>query len=396
MILHSYDVQALLKSGVGEDELIRLIQKTPAQWEDLDPGGRIDLLQGVLTVRQSWRVHRHIAALLQAVSSCPRASHRYAIEHSRHSGFLSQLQTRVTVDFVETPLSDSVGFLNNAAKVQIHVDRLALENDGVPFDEPVTLSLADVPLSKVVELSLNDSCRLTMTVMNGRLTLTTVDVDRKNIHPVVYDVSDITDSEEDVYGLSSTIKSTTDPWDFWPGHAPSLTAMPRAGKLVVYQTEVVHQEIRELLAFHRSVRVRHKNDEKPGALRTSTRLYRLDRDTATDLVTLIPELIEPDSWRNDTNRDGGLIRMVAAGRRIEFVVVNPDRNTNSGQTQASQPDALFIPQAVLVIRHAPQVHSQVAELLQTLRTALPVHSASNGARVVRGPDSDAESHANSR
>lgn len=119
------------------------------------------------------------------------------------------------------------------------------------------------------------------------------------------------------------------------------------------------------------------------AQQLTTRFYRMDRDSAEDLLTLLPEVIDPDSWKTESNPDGGFIRKVAAGQRIMEV----KGQVLSGQAQlggysskkpaqpaknAAEPkvpevkSSVIIPEAILVIRQSQDVHRKIEKFLTGL------------------------------
>ncbi|MBC8289966.1 MAG: hypothetical protein H8E37_06585 [Planctomycetes bacterium] len=348
---HSYDVRPLLNLGLSRSDVIQLIHFTPGKWEDTDQGGRHSLFQGVLTVRESWDAHRHIAAVLSAVLATPKGGHRYAIDHARHTKLLGALSKRVNVKLQDSPLPEFIRALNEAAQTEIHIDRRALDEIGVPQDESASVVLSDVPLEKVVEVA-HGSVGLKLLVIDGRLTLSSVDVEPEIQHLVVYDVSGIVNTTAGAKELKDLIRLTTGMDEF----RNNLSVMPKAGLLAVYDTDTVQADVRNLLAVHRAATPTH--DEK-SSTELKLQFYRMDAETALDLLTVIPELIAPESW----DRKGGvLIRKVASGR-----VILPAQNRES-QTGNST----IIPQAVLIIRQTPTVHDQVRHLLETLNMAIPI------------------------
>lgn len=391
-IPRSYDITGLLKSGLEKSQLIDLIETLDASWSFIDgEGGTHAIVGNVLTVRQNWRVHRNIAELLSILSSTRHKPYRYLTDHDRHIRLLSQLQQKVSVDFVDTPLNECVEFFADALEIRIFIDTTGLEDSGIGTDEPINLALSDVPLQKAIAVAL-DPLRLTLVVVNGRLTLTTIDMANEHLHAVLYDVSDVF-SGDDVEAFSEAIQATTDGWweniDGAGGDALTLTD---TGRILVRQTDVVHNLIRDMIAWSRKSRdvvdeaTTKAQAEAAARLaqQLTTRFYRMDRDSAEDLLSLLPEVVAPESWKSEANPDGGFIRKVAAGRRILEVKgqvlsgqaqlggENPAQNPVQTGKKPAQPEvpevktSVVIPEAILVIRQSQNVHRKIEKFLTGL------------------------------
>jgi hypothetical protein len=68
-----------------------------------------------------------------------------------------RLSRRLTVDFVDTPLSDVLGFLAETSEVQMFVNRRAFADEGLELDEQITISLRDVRLDLLLDLVLDQA-----------------------------------------------------------------------------------------------------------------------------------------------------------------------------------------------------------------------------------------------
>jgi hypothetical protein len=126
----------------------------------------------------------------------------------------------------------------------------------------------------------------------------------------------------------------------------------------------------------------------------ATEYLRMDTETARDLVSLLPELVAPGTWKSTVDADGhpidlqpegiGVIRIAAAGR---IVVDDPPlpKAADEGETQADTPDDAAIahaesavtpragvhevvPQSALIITHRRGVLTQVSDVLGKLST----------------------------
>jgi len=103
---------------------------------------------------------------------------------------LAAMQQPVSVDFKQMPLQDVVDQLQRVAKLQIHVDRGALEVVGIETDTPIAFSAADLPLRAVLELMLNEHA-LTWDIRQGVLVVTTDMEAERKLTSKVYNVRDL-------------------------------------------------------------------------------------------------------------------------------------------------------------------------------------------------------------
>lgn len=390
-LARSYDINGLLQSGLQKTQLIELIETLDASWLNIDgEGGNHAIVGNVLTVRQNWGAHRDIAELLSILSATRNKPYRYLTDHDRHTRLLNQLQQKVSADFVDTPLNEFVGFFADALEIRIFIDTTGLEDAGIPTDEPISLTLSDVPLQKAIAVAF-DPLQLTLVVINGRLTLTTIDMANEHLHAVLYDVSDVF-SGDDVEAFSEAVQTTTDgQWEDIDGAGGWHITVVNSGQLLIHQTDTVHSQIRNMIAWSRNTRsvddeaATKSKVEAAGraAQQLTTRFYRMDRDSAEDLLTLLPEVVEPESWKSDSKQNGGFIRKVAAGRRImevkgQVLSGQAQLGGNAGKKpaqptkKAAPPKApevkssVIIPEAILVIRQSQNVHRKIEKFLTGL------------------------------
>lgn len=81
-----------------------------------------------------------------------------AVPHeARKTEVQKQLEKKVELHCVETPLREIVQFLKKRDKINIHVEHNALRKAGIDSDLPITCKFKDVPLRQVLELILSDN-----------------------------------------------------------------------------------------------------------------------------------------------------------------------------------------------------------------------------------------------
>ena len=235
-----------------------------------------------------------------------------------------------------------------------------------------------------------DPLALTLVVIDGRLVLTTKDMADEKLHAVLYDVSDVFIGE-DVEAFLAAFQGTTDgDWEDIDGAGGRALTLPQSGRILVHQTDLVHAQIRDMIAWARNTqgdgdeaRKARAEAAAQSAQKLITRFYKMDRDSAEDLLTLLPEVIDSQSWKSDKNPRGGFIRKVAAGRRI--IEVKGNALSGQGQVGGANPGnrkqpakknappretqpktSVVIPEAILVIRQTQNVHRKVEKFLNEL------------------------------
>lgn len=165
------------------------------------------------------------------------------------------LASPTSMEFICTPLSDVVEYLKDYHKIDIQLDRKALDQIGVALDTPVTRGLKGVTLASALRLILRD-LDLTYMPENEVLLITTQEAADSRLTAVVYPVEDLVTTWDqagkmwaDYDGLIDVITSTARPagWDSVGGPG-SIAPVENRGALVISQTYEVHRQITQLLA----------------------------------------------------------------------------------------------------------------------------------------------------
>lgn len=163
-------------------------------------------------------------------------------------------------EFTETPLTGAIDFLKSKHKIEIQLDRKALDDVGIGRDTPITANLKGVNLKSALRLVLRN-LGLTYVIKDGVLLITTPEAAESELLTRIYPISDLVlppnapdGSQPDFDSLIKLIASTVKPtsWDE-VGGAGSVTPFPNNLTLVVSQTQEVHEEIEDLLAQLRLV-----------------------------------------------------------------------------------------------------------------------------------------------
>lgn len=200
-----------------------------------------------------------------------------AIEHA--------LRQPVTLEFVETPLSDVVEYLAKYSSIQILLDKKALDEAGAATDTPISCNLQQVKLSSALDLTL-DELDLDYVVRNEVLQITTKEKAEARLETKVYGVRDLVPSsdatagvEPDFGSLIQTITKTIQPNSWGEVGGPgTIEAFPQNFTLVCSQTRRVHQQIERLLAD-----LRRESKPEPNANEARI-LHALEEPTSIEFV----------------------------------------------------------------------------------------------------------------
>ena len=131
------------------------------------------------------------------------------------------LESPTQMEFVEQPLDQVVDYLRDYHQIEIQLDKSAMEDVGIAVDHPVTQKFQGLSLRSALRLMLRE-LKLTYTIQNDVLLITTPEVEEANLVTRVYDVADLVVCIDDKLGrvddydslidaITSTIYSST--WD---------------------------------------------------------------------------------------------------------------------------------------------------------------------------------------
>ena len=188
----------------------------------------------------------------KAKSALTGPSHRRAAE----AKIQDALDSLTEVEFVDTPLSDVVAYLQDLHKINIAFDRKALDDAGIGTDKQITRTLKGVTLQSALRLILRD-LKMTYVIGDEVLLLTTADEAQERLITKPYAVADLVsvvdennkpwDDYNTLIGIvTHEIKPAT--WDSVGGCGTINGATFGDAKLlVISHTEEVHEEVARLL-----------------------------------------------------------------------------------------------------------------------------------------------------
>ncbi len=310
-----YDYQALI-------EVTRAVI-APHTWDEVGGAGTITPIFGALAISQTQQVNDEIGDLLAAIRQLKRNSQdqenqpvpsSIVVDAECNATARAALKTRVTLDLVESPLSDVALFVSDVCKVPILLDQRALDEIGVSSDAPVTARMNDVSLKMALTRTLYP-LDLTWRISDEAVIITTLEVSENKLEKRIYPVFDLVGGEDQEpvdLGLDELIDVVVsniapESWDE-VGGAGTVVPLTHPAALVISQTQDVHEQIDSWL-FAKLRRARkHELENSPVAAQpyrpVSTRMvYHLTPPhdappvSAERLVTLIPKLLGKDGWQ---------------------------------------------------------------------------------------------------
>lgn len=150
------------------------------------------------------------------------------------------LSAKSMAEFVDTPLSDVVEFLQDIHDIPIVLDRIALDDVGIGSDTPVTCAARDLSLEKLLDRILGE-LDLTWIVCNEVLMITTPEMCESDyIEICVYKLKKPIDGDMLIEDITTNI--TPDSWEEVGG--PGSIAFAAPSVLAVSQTPQNQRKIR--------------------------------------------------------------------------------------------------------------------------------------------------------
>ena len=370
-----YLVGDLFDQGIKPETLHEVIMSTvaPEHWEEVGGAGVLGQLGDVMLIRQTDELQRHVQGLLAAVRRHGRQT--FVCEPPQHTALREKLSAIVSVDFKDTPLDEAIGALAVQSGADIRLDSPALRHVRIRDREPVTLKLTDRKLETVLQAMFMD-LKLTWLLQDGVLWVTTAERAEEHLKTVVYDVRDLCANDKEAEALIEAITSQTDvsTWDESGG--PGALAVAKPGTLVVMNHEPVLMEVLRLLETYRN------------ALRTSkpraetvvdpeeviTVYYRMHATMASDLIELLPKLVQPGTWRSETQPDGkGEIFRAASAP--ELFSQEGKLAMQAGKDDGGKDTTLVVARAVLIIRQTRAAHEEIAKVVHRIETGDAVENS---------------------
>lgn len=261
---------------------------------------------------------------------------------------------RAPIDFVGQPLSDVVRVMSEDYQIPIVIDIAALDAVASSPDVEVTFSIGNVALRSALELMLQSVGEgdLTYIVDNEVLMITTHEEAEKRLEVVVYRVYDLLDGDEATCERLINVIVASVEHESWmengTGEGEALSFPP--GMIVISQTRRVHAKVERLLD--------HIRMTKQGIV----------ADTAEAKAAASPQPVTRSINLND--------KVIADSEEARDALHDALQKSVDWQRETEGVDRdeffLFVLPNRVLVRHVPEVVSQVA---QVVRKVSPLQEA---------------------
>ena len=241
------------------DELFidMIMTSTSGAWFDIDQeGGTISPIDGLLVVRQTFAVHEEVETLLEVLTDVIRKrtqAKAITIRGKTDDGAVERnaealLVKKVSFEYGDVPLQDMMADLSKRTGIEFVIDEVALTQEGVAMDEPVSIVVKDVTLQSALNLAF-EQLGLTLVFRHGVMSVTTEIASGDRLPTTVYVVDDILAAgkinNDEIIDLLMT--QTSGPW-FDIDQEGGVIGMWIRPTLVIRQTRKVHSEVAAVLA----------------------------------------------------------------------------------------------------------------------------------------------------
>ena len=170
----------------------------------------------------------------------PRSATELKIERT-----LPQTLSDMGLEFQDAPLSEVVDFLRTEYQIPIVLDNRALDDVGIPLDDPITINLRNIKLESALNLMLRQ-LDLTYIIRDEVLLITSEDEALSTLETRVYPTKFLGVSSNEVKEmLLETVAS--DSWVENKGPVGTISTV-FSDRIVVHQHYDVHREINALLS----------------------------------------------------------------------------------------------------------------------------------------------------
>jgi hypothetical protein len=251
--------------------------------------------------------------------------------------------------FEDQPLQDVVGRLEEEYGISIKLDTAALNDLGIPPDQPVNINLRNISLRSALRLLLKE-LGLTYIIQDEVLLITSPDEAETQLKICVYDVRDLIDpmNAGDMDSLRDTIASCVAK-ETWAvnGKGEAEIKSLRPGLLVISQTQAVQEEVQTLLESIRS----QQHAQPAAAALPGPAVGGVTDDTKVVTRSYYLQVNQQPGGESFSNK---IYQLIAASL--------PDEQWQ-GRLDNGQPVVLTVLPDRVVVRHRESVQQKVQSLL---------------------------------
>ncbi|MEZ6056657.1 MAG: hypothetical protein R3C01_08130 [Planctomycetaceae bacterium] len=359
-----YPVGDLCDSGITLEALKATLMHAAGcdadapNWDSRTDLGSVTFAGESLVVRQTAKVHREIVLLLTAIRKPGRQTF-ITTDTPNYEVLADAMQKKHHVEFTNCPLELFVPALERMTHVPIRLDKKSIKEQKVDLPTDTTdLVYQNMLLSDVLQIGLA-KFKLSPQIRRNRIEIVSNENPSRNLQTALYDIRDICQSQVDIDAIELILKQLggDSVWSELGGSGS--WSFPKPGLLVVCaepQTQV-HTEILKFLTDYRASLTKPGQTvgDKPTDSTVSTNYYRLPTNLAKELLTLIPELVEPASWQ-----------IAPDPTQVGYIRLTPSIAGPARHSSTPTPDY-----SVLIIRHNRSVHQKIHSVILGCTTGDP-------------------------
>ncbi len=240
----------------GDEWLISLIERTvgwPEHWVDQGGPAAVWDNDGRYHVRHLVWAHDDLDALLTAVDGLTAGMTKSVVRPFETEGerrIRLALDRRISVGVEKLPIDEFARLLGDQLEIDVELEEIAFEEEGLELDEPVTLVAKDTSVRVILARVLDPlNCRWIVDEERLLITSSIVAEELGNLEIALVDARDVVRSFGGTEPLIEAIVFQSGPPESWADEGGSGDVSPiMDGVLVVRQTADVLDEIEGVVA----------------------------------------------------------------------------------------------------------------------------------------------------
>lgn len=190
------------------------------------------------------------------------------------------LRKPVSLEFVDTPLSDVVAYLREYAGVGILLESRGLEHVGLEDSEPITMEAKEIELALALELILSP-LELDYQVRGDLILITDSEQTRNRLETRLYPVLDLVQGDTGdgkrawfIDELIDVVQRSVDPGSWSDaGGSCTITFVPATGAFAIYASQPAHRRLSDLFEMIRASGRLTDSESKEVGIESRSRLY---------------------------------------------------------------------------------------------------------------------------
>jgi hypothetical protein len=390
-----YDVDKLLIDSdfAGLKGVIKACLQ-PESWEDIGGSGSIHEfgIAQAIVVRQTEAIHDEIADFLRALERNLNSSHPAKLLpdpiRDAEQAIRGKLTAKCSLSVKEQPLGRVLKGLAETHKFPLWIDRAALSDEGVSYEQLVSLTVRDVRLDSVLTRLLR-RLQLTWIIENEVLKVTTVAKGLEKLVTRVYNVRELVTVPAGDLEWPPT-RSVVDRMRAARKKGPQGTGgMMGGGGGGMFSLPV------------RDLRQGFAADPQASEFKTQSdplrRITREEKSDFTELIELIKTTVQPENW-DEIGGPGSVkefrtfrgLRLITQEEETDFTelieiiksTVEPESWDEIGGSGSVHPFA----RDVIVVRQTPVIHESIRALLYQMFSVKRIRTESEADGAAENPN----------